>query len=150
MLPSIGYQGFRCTPIPSGWVQTGERWALWWNGREVASLTPDREGGLRMTLNALKMWQTKSVRMVSLRQGKRFAERWCAARLYPDLRLREAVIRLTENTPIKPIEPLPGLPPTREQQRQAQRLDEAAAAASAKVMAALEPSRLPAVTINYR
>lgn len=128
----------------------GERWALWWNGREVASLTPDRTGGLRMTLNALKMWQTKSVRVFSLRQGKRFAERWCAARLYPDLRLREAVIRLTENTPIKPIEPLPGLPPTREQQRQAQRLDEAAAAASARVMAALEPSRPPAVKINYR
>lgn len=150
MLPSIGYQGFRSAPIPSGWVQMGERWALWWNGREVASVTPARQGGFRLHLNALKMWQTKSVPVASVRQGKRFAERWCAARLYPDLRLREAVILLTENTPIKPIEPLPGVPPTREQQRQAQRLDEAAAAASAKVMAALEPSRPPAVTINYR
>ncbi|WP_313051556.1 hypothetical protein [Stenotrophomonas cyclobalanopsidis] len=141
MLPSIGYQGFRTTPIPSGWVQMGERWALWWNGREVASLTPDRAGDLRMTLNALKMWQTKSVRVVSLRQGKRFAERWCAARLYPDLPLREAVIRLTEKRPIKPTEPLPGLPPTREQQQQAQRLDEAAAAASARARSMLDSAQ---------
>ena len=26
---SATYQGFRTAPIPSGWVQTGERWALW-------------------------------------------------------------------------------------------------------------------------
>lgn len=146
MLPSLGYQGFRTAPIPAGWVQTGDRWALWWNGREVASLSPDRAGGLRMTLNALKMWQTKNVRVVSLRQGKRFAERWCAARLYPDLPLRQAVVRLTESAPIQPAPPLPGLPPTREQLQQAQRLDEAAAAASARVMAALAPIRPPAVT----
>jgi len=99
-----------------------------------------------MTLNALKMWQTKSVRVVSLRQAKRFAERWCAVRLYPDLPLREAVARLTDSTPIQPAPPLPGLPPTREQMQQAQRLDEAAAAASARVMAALEPMRPPAET----
>lgn len=144
MIPSISYQGFRTTPIPAGWVQAGERWVLWWNGREVASLTPDRAGGLRMALNALKMWQTKSVTVASVRQGKRFAERWCAARLYPSLPLREAVVRLTDSTPIIPGPPLPGLPPTREQQQQAQRLDEAAAAASARVMAALEPIRPPA------
>jgi len=39
MLPSLGYQGFRTAPIPTGWVQMGERSALWWNGREVASVT---------------------------------------------------------------------------------------------------------------
>jgi len=146
MLPSIGYQGFRTAPIPSGWVQMGERWALWWNGREVASLTPDRAGGLRMALNALKMWQTKSVRVASFRQGKRFAERWCAARLYPDLPLREAVTRLTDSTPIDPRPPLPGLPPTSEQQQQARRLDEAAAAAAARVMPALALIQPPAET----
>ncbi|WP_164074890.1 hypothetical protein [Stenotrophomonas maltophilia] len=146
MLPSIGYQGFRTSPIPSGWVQMGDRWGLWWNGREVASLTPNRAGGLRMALNALKMWQTKSVRVASVRQGKRFAERWCAARLYPGLPLREAVALLIDSTPIAPRAPLPGLPLTREQRQQAQRLDEAAAAASARVMAALEPIRPPAET----
>jgi len=146
MLPSLGYQGFRTVPIPSGWVQMGERWALWWNGREVASVTPTREGGFRLHMNALKMWQTKNAPVASIRQGKRFAERWCAARLFPDLPLREAVVRLTDNTPINPARPLPGLPPTREQQQQAQRLDEAAAAASARVMAALQPIRKPAET----
>lgn len=146
MLPSLGYQGFRTAPIPSGWVQMGERWALWWNGREVASVTPTREGGYRLHMNALKMWQTKNAPVASIRQGKRFAERWCAARLFPDLPLREAVVRLTDSTPIEPARPLPGLPPTRQQRLQAQRLDEAAAGASARVMAALEPVGPPTVT----
>lgn len=90
-----------------------ERLALWWNGREVASVTPAREGGYRLHLNALQMWQTKNAPVASILQGKRFAERRCAARLYPGLPLREAVIRLTDNTPIEPRGPLPGLPPTR-------------------------------------
>ncbi len=147
MLPSLGYQGFRTTPIPTGWVQMGERWALWWNGREVASVTPAREGGYRLHMNALKMWQTKNAPVASIRQGKRFAERWCAARLFPDLPLREAVVRLTDSTPIQPAPPLPGLPPTREQQLQAQRLDEAAATAAARIGEALEPPKpLPATS----
>lgn len=146
MLPSIGYQGFRTTPIPAGWVQMGERWALWWNGRQVASVTPAREGGYRLHLNALKMWQTKNAPVASIRQGKRFAERWCAARLFPGLPLRKAVVCLTDNRPIHPVLPLPGLPPTREQQQQAERLDEAASAASARVMAALQPIRPPVET----
>jgi len=110
MLPCVGYQGFRIAPIPSG-GKMGERWGLWWNGRELANVTPARGGGYRLHLNALKMWQTKSAPVVSIRQGKRFAERWCAARLYPGLRLREAVNRLTDNTPGAPAAPLPGLPP---------------------------------------
>lgn len=32
-------------PIPSGWVQTGERWALWYNGRETANVTRDGDPG---------------------------------------------------------------------------------------------------------
>lgn len=79
--------------------------------------------------------------MSSVRQGKRFAERWCAARLYPGLALREAVVRLTDNTPIEPRGPLPGLPPTREQQQQAEHLDAAAAVASAGIMVALKSVR---------
>ncbi len=124
----------------------GERWALWRNGREVAGVTTAREGGYRLHLNALKMWQTKNAPVASIPQGKRFAERWCAARMYPELPLLEAVVRLTDNTPIKSAPPLPGLPPTREQQQQAERLDAAAAAASARVMAALEPIQPPAST----
>jgi len=44
MLPSFGYQGFRTAPIPSGVGKVGDRWGLWWNGREVASVTSTREG----------------------------------------------------------------------------------------------------------
>ncbi|HFF6009615.1 hypothetical protein [Stenotrophomonas maltophilia] len=144
MLTPSSYQGFRAAPIPSGWVQTGDRWALWYNGRETASVVPDGRPGLRLWMEGQKFWQVKDVRVASVRQGKRFAERWCAARLFPDLPLREAVVRLTDNTPIKPARPLPGLPPTREQQLQAQRLDEAAATAAARIREALEPVRPPA------
>jgi len=141
MLPSPSYQGFRAAPIPSGWVQTGERWALWYNGRETACVAPDGRPGLRLWMQGQKMWQVKQTRVASVRQGRRFAERWCAARLYPGMPLREAVARLTDSRPIMPAEPLPALPPTREQLQQAQRLDQAAATASARVMAALEPIR---------
>lgn len=146
MLPSHGYQGFRAAPPPSGWVQMEDGWVLWWSGRQIAQVTPSKDRGVRVHLDARKMWQTKDERAASIAQGKRYAERWCAARLYPGLPLREAVARLTDSTPIVPRTPLPRLPPTREQLQQAQRLDEAAAAASARVMAALEPIRPPAET----
>lgn len=146
MLTPSSYQGIRSAPIPSGWVQTGDRWALWYNGRETASVVPDGRPGLRLWMEGQKFWQVKDVRVASVRQGKRFAERWCAARLYPGVPLREAVARLTDNTPIEPAPPLPGLPPTREQLQQAQRLDEASAVAAARVKAALEPRRAPVVT----
>ncbi len=135
---SSTYQGFRTAPIPSGWVQTGERWALWYNGRETASVTPDGGPGVRLWMEGQKMWETKEARAANVRQAKRYGERWCAARLYPDLPLREAVARLTDSTPIQPPPPLPGLPPTREQQQQARRLAEAAATASRRAAAELE------------
>lgn len=146
MLPSHGYQGFRTAPIPSGWVQTGERWALWYNGRETASVTPDGGPGVRLWMEGQKMWQVKEVRAANVRQAKRYAERWCAARLYPELPLREAVARLTDSTPIQPEPLLPGLPPTREQRQQARRLAEAGAREIERIKAALEPRKLPAET----
>lgn len=146
MLLSHGYQGFRTAPIPAGWVQTGERWALWYNGRETASVTLDGDPGVRLRMEGQKMWHTKEARAANVRQAKRYAERWCAARLYPELPLRQAVARLTDNAPIQPPPPLPDLPPTREQQQQARRLAEATATATARVRAALEPVRPPAET----
>lgn len=95
------------------------------------------------------MWQTKEARAANVRQAKRYAERWCAARLYPYLPLREAVARLTDSTPIQPPPPLPGLPPTREQQQQARRLAEAGAKEVERIKAALEPRR-PAAEIKPR
>lgn len=138
-------QAFRIAPIPSGWVQTGERWALWYNGRETASVTPDGGPGVRLWMEGCKFWDVKEVRAANVRQAKRYAERWCAARLYPELPLREAVARLTDSTPIQLPPPLPGLPPTREQQ-QARRLAEAGAKEIERIKAALEPRKPPAVT----
>ncbi|OHY70789.1 hypothetical protein BB780_08335 [Stenotrophomonas maltophilia] len=143
---SSTYQGFRTAPIPSGWVQTGERWDLWWNGRSVANITPTPGRGVRLHLDARRIFETKKVFAASVSQGKRCAERWCAARLYPNLPLRKAVARLTDSTPIPPPPPLPGLPPTREQQQQARRLAEATAAATARVRDALGPRNLSAKT----
>lgn len=99
---------------------------------------------MRVRLDARKMWQIKEVPAASIAQGKRYAERWCAVRLYPEMRLRAAVARLLDTTPAKPLEPLPGLPPTREQQDQARRLAEATALATARVKEALEPAKPPA------
>ncbi|HIE5094780.1 hypothetical protein WG628_11575 [Stenotrophomonas maltophilia] len=144
MLPSHGYQGFRTAPIPIGWVQLGDICVLWWNGRQIAQISPAKERGVRVHLDARKMWQAKDEWAASLSQGKRYAERWCAARLYPEMRLRAAVARLLDTTPAEPLEPLPGLPPTREQQQQARRLAEATATATARVKEALEPARPPA------
>lgn len=138
--------GFRTAPIPSGWVQTGERWALWYNGRETASVTPDGGPGVRLWMEGQKFWEVKEVRAANVRQAKRYAERWCAARLYPDLPLRQAVARLTDSTPIQPEPPLPGLPPTREQQQQAKRLAEAGAAELARIKEALDLRRSPKET----
>lgn len=92
------------------------------------------------------MWQVKEVRAANVRQAKRHAERWCAARLYPELPLRESVARLTDSTPIQLPPPLPGLPPPREQQQQARRLAEAGTAELARIKEALEPRRPPKET----
>lgn len=138
ILPAMrSSHGFRTAPIPSGWVQTGERWALWYNGRETASVTPDGGPGVRLWMEGQKMWHTKEARAANVRQAKRYAERWCAARLYPELPLREAVARLTDSTPIQPPPPLPGLPPTREQQQQAERLSAISASACQEAKLAL-------------
>lgn len=62
------------------------------------------------------------------------------------MRLRAAVARMVDTTLIEPPEPLPGLPPTREQQQQARRLAEAGTTELERVKEALEPRKPPAVT----
>jgi hypothetical protein len=143
MLPSHGYQGFRTAPVPSGWVQLRDTWVLWWSGRQIAQVSPAKGRGVRVHLDARKMWESKDVPAASIAQGKRYAERWCAARLYPEMRLRAAVARLLDTTPSEPLEPLPGLPPTREQQQQARRLAEAGVREVARIKEALDPRRPP-------
>lgn len=111
---------------------------LWWSGRQIANISHGKDGAVRVRLDAWKMWQIKEVPAASIAQAKRYAERWCAVRLYPDLPLRAAVLKLTDSTPIQPPPPLPGLPPTREQQQQARRLAEAGAKEVARIKEALE------------
>ena len=101
---------------------------------------------MRVHLDARKMWQTKDVWAASVDQGKRYAERWCAARLYPEMRLQAAVARMVDNTPSEPLPPMPGLPPTPEQLQQARRLAEAGSKELERIKEALEPRRPPAVT----
>lgn len=141
MLPPSADTGFMIAARPRGWVRNGDHWGLWWGNRQIASVQPSAQG-IRVDLSCRKLWQDKRVRAASVSQGKRYAERWCAARLYLAMPLREAVVSLTDNTLTKPGLPRPGLPSTKEQQRQAERLDAAAAAGSAQVTAAQEAGRL--------
>ncbi|MEN5042096.1 hypothetical protein ABE424_18050 [Stenotrophomonas sp. TWI1149] len=83
-------------PQPQGWVQDGERWGLWRNGREIAAVQPDAKG-VRVRLSCRKLWEDKEVRAASVRQGKRYAERWCAARVLEGVPLKAAVARLVAN-----------------------------------------------------
>ena len=96
MLPPCNFTGFMTAPRPTGWVQDGERWGLWRNDREIAAVQPDATG-VRVRLSCRKLWEDKEVRAASVRQGKRYAERWCAARVLEGVPLREAVTRLVAN-----------------------------------------------------
>jgi hypothetical protein len=96
---------------------------------------PAKDRDVRVHLDARKMWQTKDERAASIAQGKRYAERWCAAEAW-----------LWDAKPSEPLEPLPGLPPTREQQQQVRRLAEAGAVELVRIKEALEPRRPPKET----
>jgi hypothetical protein len=124
----------------------GDGWVLWWSGRQIAQVSPSKDGGARVHMDVRKMWQTKDVRAASIQQGKRYAERWCATRLYPELRLRQAVARLVDSTPTGLPPPMPGLPPTPEQLQQARRLAEAGTTELERVKEALESRKPLAVT----
>jgi len=90
-------------PRPRGWVQFAESWGLWWNGRQIASVQPGANG-IMVILSCRKLWQDKRVSAASVSQGKRYAERWCAARILEGVPLRQAVQRLTakEEEPAQP------------------------------------------------
>ncbi|WP_429621402.1 hypothetical protein [Stenotrophomonas sp. AN71] len=125
---------FMTVTRPSGWVQSGERWDLWWNGRSVANIVPHAMLGFRVYLDARKMSQTKVVAAANARQARRYAERWCAARLCPQLPLRDAVARLVDTAP-EACSPAPTL--SREQRQQARRLADAGAGEVARIKQAL-------------
>ena len=71
------------------------------HGQTDASVQPAAQG-IHVTLSCRKLWQDKQVRAASIAQGKRYAERWCAARVLPDLPLSQAVERITAKvTPVR-------------------------------------------------
>jgi hypothetical protein len=96
MLTPRNFTGFTTAPRPTGWVQDGERWGLWRNGREIAAVQPDAKG-VRVRLSCRKLWEDKEVRAASVAQGKCYAERWCAVRVLEGVPLKEAVARLVAN-----------------------------------------------------
>lgn len=103
MRPPCDQTGFMTALRPQGWVHFGEHWGLWWGNRQVASVQPDANGIL-VILSCRKLWQDKRVRAASVSQGKRYAERWCAARVLEGVPLRQAVQQLTakEEEPAQP------------------------------------------------
>jgi len=96
MLPPCEFIGFKTAPQPRGWGQHGDHWGLWWGSRQIASVQLGPHG-VRVVLSCRKLWQNKEVRAASVRQGKRYAERWCAARVLEGLPLKEAVTLLAAN-----------------------------------------------------
>lgn len=134
-------RGLPAVPASSGWVQRGERWDLWWSGRIVASIVPHAVLGFQVYLDARRMSPAKVVHAVNARQARRYAERWCAARLCPRLRLRDAVACLVGAAPSAGAARPPPL--TREQRQQARRLAEAGTGEVARIKQALAP-RQPA------
>lgn len=122
-------------PRPCGWVRSGERWDLWWSGRCVAIIVPHASAGVRLWLETPATVQAKVVVAANARQARRYAERWCAVRLCPQLRLRAAVARLLQPAPDAGRPPKPAL--TREQRQQARRLAQAGAGEMGRIKQAL-------------
>jgi hypothetical protein len=67
------------------WEEACGRWQLRRGNRVIASVTPDCQG-VRVVLDCRMVWQVVHGRAANVRQGKRFAERWIAARLREEAR----------------------------------------------------------------
>lgn len=93
MLPPGNFTGFMTAPQPRGWVQRGDHWGLWWRNRQIACVQPGAHG-IRVVLACRKLWQDKEVGAATIAQGKRYAERWCAARVLEGVPLKDAVAQL--------------------------------------------------------
>lgn len=124
MLPPCDYTEFMIAPRPHGWVQHGEHWGLWWGNRQIASVQLGADG-IRVTLACRKLWQDKHVRAASVAQGKRYAERWCAARVLEGMPIKEAVARLVGDQLAAPAKAkrAPAETPQERRLREALRLD---------------------------
>ena len=93
MRPPCDFTGLKTAPQPRGWVQRGDHWGLWWRNRQIACVQPGAHG-IRVVLACRKLWQDKEVGAATIAQGKRYAERWCAARVLEGVPLKDAVAQL--------------------------------------------------------
>ncbi len=139
MIPSHGHQGFRAAPIPTGWVQLGDTWVLWWSGRQIANIRCGKDGVVRVRLDAGRCGRSRKYQLPALPR----ASATPSAGVRPGSTQSCVCARLWRGY-WTPPQPNPGLPPTREQQQQTRRLAEATATATARVREALEPARPPA------
>lgn len=80
--------------MDSGWREAWGRWELQHRGRLLATIYVATDGTVRMTLYGQKLWQVKHVTAGQLGAGKRWAERWCAARWVPEVPTRVGAMRL--------------------------------------------------------
>lgn len=103
MLPPCNFTGFMTAPQPQGWVQRGDHWGLWWRNRQIACVQPGAHG-IRVVLSCRKLWQDKEVGAATIAQGKRYAERWCAARVLEGVPLKAAVAQLlAKDEPVRKL-----------------------------------------------
>lgn len=112
MLPSSGYQGATSPRLDrSGWLHRGDRWALIWNAREVATVRALPGGGAVVWLDLGKMWETEEIRAPTTDDGRRYAERRAAARLCPGTPEEQAIKDLGSDAELAPLPATEGLPP---------------------------------------
>lgn len=103
MLPTCNFTGFMTAPQPRGWVQRGDHWGLWWRNRQIACVQPGAHG-IRVVLSCRKLWQDKEVGAATIAQCKRYAERWCAARVLEGVPLKDAVAQLlAKDEPVRKL-----------------------------------------------
>jgi hypothetical protein len=67
------------------WEEAYGRWQLRRGNRVIASVTRDGQGA-RVVLDCGMVWQVIHGRAASVSQGKRFAEKWIAARLREEVK----------------------------------------------------------------
>lgn len=112
MLPSRGYQGATSHGLDRlGWLHRGNRWALIWNAREVATVRALPGGGAVVWLDLGKMWESEEIRAPTAEDGRRYAERRSAAALCPGIPEEQAIAKLGGDLELAPLPTAEGLPP---------------------------------------
>lgn len=100
----------------------GEIWVPWWNGRQIGNVSAAKEGGARLRQNPPEGVTDQGCLGGQHRPRQALCRTPVPGEALPELRLRAAVARLLDVTPLEPLEPLPDRPLTPEQVQQTQPL----------------------------